>query len=414
MATFLELPAIRINQPMGSFFITKLTARDLLRLTFSRPLKVERDGEDLLYSGNQRVLKNDRTREIARYIESVECTFPNSIIIAANNDIEGNLIDEDTLRWRVELSESGGCDKLMIPTEVRLASIIDGQHRLNGFQYVSIESRLETELVCAVYLDLPNPYQAYIFATINYNQKKVDRSLALELFGFDLTEDQSSSWSPEKLAVFISRRLNLDDNSPFYGHIIVAAQDDSLLFKIAPVNQTWFVSTATVVDGILGLISSNPQRDRDAIQRVEMGPNRNRSLLKSDNAPLRDFYLKSSDTFIYTVVKNYFKAADKILFANARHQSYIFKTVGIQALFDVLKKLVPQATEDKDISLDFFSDFLRKVEMVDFSDRIFQASGLGRSRIKNLILYSFDMYSPRDNEKDRELFNTYDEMLGRT
>ncbi|MBR0324911.1 MAG: hypothetical protein IIX11_02130, partial [Selenomonadales bacterium] len=37
------------------------------------------------------------------------------------------------------------------------------------------------------------------------NQKRVDKSLTLELFGYDLDNEPSNTWSPEKLAVFLTR-----------------------------------------------------------------------------------------------------------------------------------------------------------------------------------------------------------------
>jgi hypothetical protein len=44
-------------------------------------------------------------------------------------------------------------------------------------------------LVCSVYFDLPRPFQAQLFATINSTQKRVDRSLTYELFGYNIVEE---------------------------------------------------------------------------------------------------------------------------------------------------------------------------------------------------------------------------------
>ena len=71
----------------------------------------------------------------------------------------------------------------------RSASIIDGQHRLHAFDKLPTDAlERSMELLCVVFLELPTPYHAYVFATINFNQKRVDRSLAYELFGFDVDE----------------------------------------------------------------------------------------------------------------------------------------------------------------------------------------------------------------------------------
>jgi hypothetical protein len=73
------------------------------------------------------------------------------------------------------------------------ASIIDCQHRMKGFEYIENESRLEMDLLCSVFFDLPNPYQAYLFATINGNQKRVDKSLALEQFGYYIENEKKEA-----------------------------------------------------------------------------------------------------------------------------------------------------------------------------------------------------------------------------
>jgi len=86
-----------------------------------------------------------------------------------------------------------------------------------------LPARQNMPLVCSVFLDLPNPFQAYVFATVNFNQKKVDRSLAYELFGFDTEDEPPQAWTPEKTAVFLTRRLNMDADSPLRGRIVVAA-----------------------------------------------------------------------------------------------------------------------------------------------------------------------------------------------
>src|SRR5439155_5762480 len=114
--------------------------------------------------------------QIATYINTYESAFPNSIILAANYVNYGELQEDETKRWRVE-SVDGARFQLIIPTSEKMASVVDGQHRLLGFDYCSPD-RKSMELLCSVYMDLPYPYQAYLFATININQRKVNKSLA--------------------------------------------------------------------------------------------------------------------------------------------------------------------------------------------------------------------------------------------
>jgi DNA phosphorothioation-associated DGQHR protein 1 len=385
--SYIEIPAIKITQPFGDFFSCKFKAKDLLELTFSDPLRFIDDSGKM--AGNQRILDDKRIEEIGKYIQTVDVAFPNSIIIAANYNMDGLLCEDEDKRWRLEPTGVNDLYYLIIPTNEKLASVIDGQHRLNGFLNVPNHLK-EIELLCSIYLDLPNPYQAQIFATINFNQKKVDKSLAFEQFGFNLDSEPSISWSPEKLAVFFTRKLNQDDKekSTFYNHIILAPQDDKLIFDKKPKELSWAVSTSTIVDCIISLFATNHKRDKYLLHRYKV-EERKRNLLPKDSSPFRELYLTDNDIVIYTAIFNYFKAANDLLIDGSATGSYIKKTVGIQGLFDVLRIIsIKFLDSTKDVSIEFYSSFLSKVKGVNFNDNFFQASGVGRGRIKNTILFA--------------------------
>lgn len=377
-------PAIVVRQPLGKFFVTCIPAQVLLEITFTEPLQIDKppsSGASYGLRGSQRQESVDRHREIGRYIDTVDAAFPNSIILAANYDEDGQIMPighED--RWVIQ--EQSKHLILHIPSKRPLACIVDGQHRLGGFEH-SKTQRLEMELLCAVYLDLPKPLQAYLFATININQRKVDRSLAYELYGFNIEEEKAEAWTPEKLAVFLCRRLNVDRKSPLHGHIIVAPQDDDNLISKSG---DWQVSTATVVDGILSLIATKPKRDRDEMRKVLLNKGRTRSLLTDDRSPLRNLYLNVNDLTIYKAVANYFSVVDKLLWDHAKPGSYIRKTVGIQGLFDVLKIILKKNFDkDRNASAEYFQSFLESSQQIDFGNNFFQASGTGRMRIRKAI-----------------------------
>ena len=381
------LPAISVMQPLGEFFITKISAEVLLDVTFADPLRIAQSAQgtlSYLLKGGQRREDKLRLVEIGKFIESSEAAFPNSIILGANYNEEGNLVEEESRRWRVESSGSKECLSLVIPSREKLASIVDGQHRLDGFAFTTSDRR-KMELLCAVYLDLPNPYQAYIFATINFNQKKVSRSQAYELFAFDLENEPPQSWSPDKTAVYITRRLNTEIGSPLYGRVLVVAQDSDILFQASPRPKGWAVSMATVVDGVLRLFSAKPKQDKYLIDQKQIG-NRSRLEVGDDDTPLRDLYRETNDLAIYTAVKNFFIAVDRVFWANSNSSSYITKTVGIQALLDVLYSLMKPLREEKDISVDFIVSRLASAGDIDFSAERIQASGIGRAQIRREIL----------------------------
>jgi len=240
-------------------------------------------------------------------------------------------------------------------------------------------------LICSIFLDLPKPFQASLFATINSTQKPVDKSLTYELFGYNVEEEEESFWSPDKLAVFFTRRLGTDEKSPLKGQIVIAPKKDAALARLAQ-GARWKVSTAVIVEGIMRLYTSNPKKDSTNLLE---GKRRRRSELggmRKDKSPLRDVYLSNSDAVIYTMTLNYLIACEAVFWKNASEGSFITKTVGVQALFDILRTLARDAYEKRDISAAYFSSKLKPAGSIDFSTDIFRnASGSGRSTIKKAI-----------------------------
>ncbi|MDP2450745.1 MAG: DGQHR domain-containing protein [Polaromonas sp.] len=359
----IEATALRIEQPIGTFYVAVLEARVLLEVAFSDVLSATLPADEKYYvlDGTQRLMQPKRLQLIADYINRPDAAFPNSIILAANYRQEDGLIEDDepdsieegavptpSKRWSIEEKTDGSC-VLRIPTKEKLAAIIDGQHRLFAFVNARPE-RLEMNLICSIFLDLPKPFQAQLFATINSTQKPVDKSLTYELFGYNVDEEEESYWSPDKLAVFLTRRLGADDQSPMKGRIVISPKKDEALTKLG-IGAAWKVSTAVVVEGIMRLFTSNPKRDNTNLlegsrkKRSEIGS------MRKDRSPLRQAYLSDQDAVIYTMALNFLVACEKVFWSHATPGSFITKTVGVQALFDILRLMSAKAFEQRDISL---------------------------------------------------------------
>ncbi|KXO06797.1 DGQHR domain-containing protein [Marinobacter excellens] len=393
-ANYLRIPALRIRQPLGDFFSVVLSASDLEKLTYSARARYER--RNMLGSvfgniaGNQRKKDEKREKEIARFIDSNESAFPNSIILGANYEENGLLVQDENERWHVERVDDE-LFYLCIPTNKKMACIIDGQHRLAGFEH---SDRKDMDLLCSVYLDLPAPYQAYIFATININQKKVDKSLAYELYGFNLSDEDRNNWSPEKLAVYIARVMRFKRGS-LIGKISlgVAFDDDpgrgssSNKFdenKLDQKEENTLVSLSTIVDGILSLISSNPRKDRDDIQNYKNKIGRKGLDLGTGTLPLREKFILGQDEEIEDVVVDYMSKYYDILVAGSAEHSYLRKTVGFIGSFAFLKDYLKKRSGNYDGSE--IERFFEKAKNVDFSVSFFSASAVGSSRIRSLLL----------------------------
>ncbi|MFA0471870.1 DGQHR domain-containing protein [Vibrio sp. 10N.222.51.E8] len=390
MSNKFEIPAIKITQPLGTFYVFKMEADDLNKVSYSSRAKYKKSGflNNVFspISGTQRKLVDERGTEISRYIDSVECALPNSIVLGANISEDGSLI-ENKDEWYVEEDDFGNCI-LVIPTERELASIIDGQHRLAG---CIASERKNIELLCAVYLDLPLPYQAYLFASINANQKKVSKSLAYELYGFGSDEEERIQWSPEKLAVSIARKLNFDSSSNIKGKIILGAQ-------IAD-EKKGYISLASMVESILQLVTSNPKKDRDVILNYRNKSGR-ASLKPNAKIPLRGFYILGKDEEIENIIFNFINYIFDVKFYDK--SSYLYKTIGIEALFNLLKKYL--AINNNVFKVDDFNTFCSPIWTIDFSVDFFTASGIGKSRVSNALLLSTGIKDVKDvkNKNDAQ------------
>jgi DNA phosphorothioation-associated DGQHR protein 1 len=408
----LTVPAIEVEQPIGTFYVAVLPANLLLEVAYTDRVRArkQQNGTGYQLEGSQRNLAPERLGQIAAYIGRADSSFPNSVILAANfREADGTIEERDEKRWRI-----GGWESrpkrltLTIPTNEKLAAVIDGQHRLFAFGLDSIpHSRLATPLICSIFLDLPRPFQAQLFATINSTQRPVDKSLTFELFGYNIDEETSNYWSPDKLSVFLARKLNTETKSPFENRIRIAPEADFITTASLSEDQQWTVSMATVVDGIMRLISNNPKADSAAL----LTPNRKpRSSIntssRKDPSPLREEYISGNDQLVYLLVKNYFLAVEKLLWTNTNEGSFITKTVGVQALFDILRKICRRAIDQTDVSEQFFVKQLSKLSVADFSHVLFRnASGSGRVRIRRYIEVLLGLIEPEEVGRiDPELY----------
>ncbi|MDD5703540.1 MAG: DGQHR domain-containing protein [Dehalococcoidales bacterium] len=398
---FISRPAILVKQPLGHFFVFTLDAETLNSITYSLPAEVrvrleqEQFDKGRGYSifGSQRKESKSRLEEISKFIQTSDATFPNSIILATNYDQDGLPITDPKRRWGY--IENAGLYTIEIPKTGASASIIDGQHRLHAFDLLPSDSqRRQMELLCVAFFELPPPYHAYIFSTINFNQKKVDRSLAYELFGFDPDLKDAQFWPPETLAVYLARVLNTEVGSPFRRCIAPAADSDELI-SLTKDESTGTqekdgvirVSMASVVDGILSLICKKPKDDRYKMRSMN-NTEKGRSVLSHiEELPLRNLYLENNDKAILEVLINYWTVVNNSIWSNAQPDSYLLKTVGIQAQFDILKMLIlnlPLNAEN--YSKENLAKVLADTAELAKEKKGYQASGIGRVSIRNDLI----------------------------
>ncbi|MDF4512709.1 DGQHR domain-containing protein [Vibrio parahaemolyticus] len=401
----MKVPAIRVSQPLGDFYVVSLKAELLLQTCYTIKAEIlDDDSESVSYLGkvvnslvgNQRERAPKRLEEIRRYTETVDASFPNSIILGANYDEDGSLVTNDE-RWDVE-RVNDQFYYLVIPSQKKLASIIDGQHRVFGFENSSAK---DTELLCSVYIDLPLAYHARIFTNININQKRVDKNLAYNLFQFDMEQGKPNSWSPETLAVYFTRVLANDEDSPLKGKI-----------KLGTLNNTseTSISMASFIDGILSLITSNPKNDREILHTKKIKDGRDRSMLSEvkTKAPLRNLYLEEKDKTLYDLILGYFSVIESSLW-----EFDIFKkTLGVHASFDFLKVVCEQYSSEK-LTKEFFDSLFQKMDGIDFNNQFYGVQTKLRVRLKNTMLITSGIKSMDElpiKPSDKKI---YDEIISR-
>jgi hypothetical protein len=84
---------------------------------------------------------------------------------------------------------------------------------------------------------------------------------------------------------------------------------------------------------------------------------------------------------------NYFYAVDKTIWKTALPASYLKKTVGVQALFDLLQYLLDKLEIiEINFSIESLSARLKVCENIDPEGTKYQASGIGKTEIKKALL----------------------------
>lgn len=397
------IQAIRIKQPIGEFFIASISSKLINQVSYSRTAGFEQSE----LSGNQRDLRDNRVEEIRNYINTSNASFPNSIILNANYYENDELEVDDDKRWSVRHID-GDIYELDIPDEnLKLCSVIDGQHRVNGFK----QSGVDMMLPCSIFIDLPPSMQAYVFATINFNQHKVDKSLAYQLFGYQLDESEKMMWSPDILAVKLSRSLNAE--GAFKGRIklIKEAPKKKKVDKdeeASPPNQDqndiasnpdWSISSAAFIEGVVSLISGNAKADKYIVNKKKVVGYGSRSDLEDNKKyPLRKYYIDGNDSAIKTILERYFEAIEKYLWEGKEHDNIVFRTVGISAQFSFLKELILSNSVKLDKKLSFL-ELLVPLSEVNFQSEYFSARTATKRRVVDTLKLRIGLLKQEDIEE---------------
>jgi DGQHR domain-containing protein len=139
--------------------------------------------------GFQRIVKEDRAKEIARTVLDPERTFPNAITLATTAK-----------------SYRGDDGSLALPANAKFL-VVDGQHRLWAQTY----SKIEGTYPCVIHMDRTEEDMAALFLEINDNQRRVPSSLRWDLVRLVRRDDQATVFTAD-----LVYELAIRKDSPFY------------------------------------------------------------------------------------------------------------------------------------------------------------------------------------------------------
>jgi DGQHR domain-containing protein len=365
MQEYIKFKCIEINQPIGTFYIGSIEAKDLWDISYADVRRIEeRDVERLV--GIQRPLVNSRVKEIKQYIGNIDATFPTSIILAIDS--------EDA-----EYDDNKGIMKIKNDKDV--AKIIDGQHRIAGFEDYSGDFHLNV----TIFIDMDIEDQAMVFATINLKQTKVNKSLVYDLYEY------AKKRSPQKTCHNIAKLLNSKDDSPFKDKIKILGTATGKPYET--------LTQATFVEQLINYISSDPNKDRDILKR---GKKLDKELVDVDSKLIyRQMFNDERDAEIAKILYLYFQTISEkwhdAWYATEKN-IILSRTAGFKAFMKFLRNITIYLNKQGElIKKNEFEKIINKINLkdTDFSTDKYNPGGKGEADLYKDLLRLSNIQSSR-------------------
>jgi hypothetical protein len=313
-------------------------------------------------------------------------------------------------------------DKEIIIPKSEQALIVDGQHRIAGLELLYEEAKAQDikikksnlndyyldkkkpvgyekileevdkfQFIITFLLDFDPYEQAEVFATVNFNQTKVNKSFYYDIFG------SSTSITVEKLLHDITSHLNYKNDSPLKGKIKMLG------------NGPGFFSQSFFVDALI------PHFKSGSFNFIYVDFKNKGELYKSSPKFFKIYF----DVLLNKIFHDFLPKEDE-----KKYVDVLLKTTGMGALIKLMPNVFNQIKRDKGISdskevllldeLTLEKSILRQFEEIKnngekyFSENSGFAKGAGKglqNRLYNLI-YSDLGLKNYDSNKDDELLLT--------
>lgn len=384
----LNLNVLKVRQPIGDFFIASIPAKELVEITYSDVRRLASEERDIeKYLGIQRPVNPARIKDLKKYLEAPDSTFPTAVILA---------VDERCAEYH-ELDSGFGCLTLSeyIPEDgveddgipiSKLAKVLDGQHRIaafldenNNWEFEFEEER-DFDLNVAIFVGADIPDQANIFATVNLAQTKVSKNLVYDLTSLAKTRN------PYKTCHNIAVILDGQERSPFYKRI-------KRLGTATPGRTVEPITQAAFVESLVRFISKDPVSDRNSL--VD-----GKALSKADKkqlcaTPFRNLFIENKELDIAEIIYNFFKAVERKWpnswgaieeKGNILPKSNSFKAFMQYLKTDICRDLINnEFSEVPDI--DYFYESISHVDLLesDFNTKNFSPGGSGQSTLLKVL-----------------------------
>lgn len=312
------LPCIKVEQPLGVFFVASIDSKILREITFSDIRKMTGEREVDTYLGIQREVDPKRVKDIQKYVNTVDACFPTSVILAVQEECAEFNSKDNTLTLRSFHDDKG--DTITNRTEI--AKVLDGQHRIEGLK--EFNSGV-FQINVSIFVDMDIANQAYLFSTVNLAQTKVKKSLVYDLFEY------SRSRSPQKSSHNIAVALDQLSSSPFHRRI-------KRLGSATPGRRGETLTQASFVEAVMELMTADAVADRDLFKRGKRPARATAGEL--EKLIFRNLFLDEEDKKIADIILAFFSAARKkwpLAWDNPGNGYMLGKTNGFRALMRLLR-----------------------------------------------------------------------------
>lgn len=315
----IELPCIRIEQPIGSFFIASIDARSLCEITYSDVRRMEGEREVETYLGIQRPLNKKRVEEIREYVSTVDACFPTAVILAVDGRCAEYVESSRTLILRNYVSQESPLDSI---NRIEIAKVLDGQHRIEGLRGYRGDT---FDVNVSIFVDMDIENQAYVFSTVNLAQTKVNKSLVYDLYEY------ARARSPQKTCHNIAVALDGMESGPFSERIKRLGSATSGRYAET-------LTQATFVESLLPYLTPNKVVDRDLYLRGKKPSKATSDQLKK--FIFRNMFIDEKDIEIADVVLHFFEAVQERWSESWRYSGegrMLNKTNGFKAMMRLLR-----------------------------------------------------------------------------